>query len=115
MLDPLWFFKRFFVLDKGILVYGKSLGDINRGKMHGSIDIGLSVVSSKVSGCRIDIDAEEFIFHLKAKAFDTFAMWLRQLKEHRLHRQHLLSYGTKLNSIDQHSERTLSRPPPFPR
>lgn len=82
------------------------MGDINRGKIHGSIDIGLSVVSSKLSGLRIDIDAEEFIFHLKAKAYETFGLWLRHLKEHRLYRQHVLSYGTKLNLLatDQNNE-----------
>jgi hypothetical protein len=46
-------------------VYGKGPGDIARGKIHGSVDIGLSVVSTKAKRKRIDIDAEEFIYHLK--------------------------------------------------
>ncbi|KAG8243575.1 hypothetical protein J6590_043004 [Homalodisca vitripennis] len=57
--------KRYFVLDKGILVYGKSPGDVARGKIHGSVDIGLSVISTKSKRKRLDIDAEEFIHHLK--------------------------------------------------
>lgn len=64
-LNIICFFQRFFVVDKGILVYGKGPGDIARGKIHGSVDIGLSVVSTKAKRKRIDIDAEEFIYHLK--------------------------------------------------
>jgi len=56
------------VLDKGILVYAKGPGDIARGKIHGTVDIGLSVLSTKVKRKRIDIDAEEFIYHIKVSA-----------------------------------------------
>lgn len=54
-------------MDKGILTYAKGPGEIARGKLHGSLDIGLSVISSKQKRKRIDIDAEEFIYHLKVK------------------------------------------------
>ncbi|XP_068082780.1 oxysterol-binding protein-related protein 6 isoform X2 [Anabrus simplex] len=87
--------KRYFVVDKGILVYGKGPGDIARGKVHGSVDIGLSVISTKEKRKRLDIDAEEFIYHLKAKTQDTFMKWVEQLKQHRLYRQHILTYGTR--------------------
>jgi hypothetical protein len=50
-------------------VYAKGPGDIARGKIHGSVDIGLSVLSTKAKRKRIDIDAEEFIYHLKVSAF----------------------------------------------
>lgn len=56
------------MLDKGILVYGKSPGDVARGKLHGSVDIGLSVISTKSKRKRLDIDAEEFIHHLKVSS-----------------------------------------------
>jgi hypothetical protein len=49
-------------------VYAKGPGDIARGKIHGSVDIGLSVISTKAKRKRIDIDAEEFIYHLKVGA-----------------------------------------------
>lgn len=61
-------FQRYFVLDTGILKYGKSPGDLSKGKVHGSVDIGLSVISTKSKRKRIDIDAEEFIYHLKVRA-----------------------------------------------
>ncbi|RZF32243.1 hypothetical protein LSTR_LSTR011515 [Laodelphax striatellus] len=85
--------KRYFVVDKGILIYGKSPGDIAKGKVHGSVDIGLSVISTKTKRRRLDIDAEEFIYHLKAKQVDVFRQWIDQLKQHRLYRQHVLTYG----------------------
>ncbi|KDR22246.1 oxysterol-binding protein-related protein 6-like [Zootermopsis nevadensis] len=87
--------KRYFVVDKGILVYAKGPGDIARGKIHGSVDIGLSVISTKAKRKRLDIDAEEFIYHLKAKTLESFLKWVEQLKQHRLYRQHLLTFGTK--------------------
>uniref|UniRef100_A0A0A9W540 Oxysterol-binding protein-related protein 6 n=2 Tax=Lygus hesperus TaxID=30085 RepID=A0A0A9W540_LYGHE len=85
--------KRYFVLDTGILKYGKSPNAVSQGKIHGSVDIGLSVISTKSKRKRIDIDAEEFIYHLKAKQYEVFAEWADQLKKHRLHRQHLLTFG----------------------
>ena len=59
--------KRYFHLENGILSYSKSPNDIMKGKIHGSVDVGLSVISTKRSSKRIDIDAEEFIYHLKVK------------------------------------------------
>lgn len=50
-------------------MYAKGPGDIARGKIHGSVDIGLSVLSTKAKRKRIDIDAEEFIYHIKVSAF----------------------------------------------
>ncbi|XP_073987106.1 oxysterol-binding protein-related protein 6-like isoform X2 [Rhodnius prolixus] len=87
--------KRYFLIDTGILKYGKSPSDMSKGKIHGSVDIGLSVISTKSKRKRIDIDAEEFIYHLKAKQYATFAEWAEQLKKHRLYRQHLLTFGGK--------------------
>uniref|UniRef100_A0A8D8Y5D5 Oxysterol-binding protein-related protein 6 n=1 Tax=Cacopsylla melanoneura TaxID=428564 RepID=A0A8D8Y5D5_9HEMI len=85
--------KRYFVVDKGMLIYGKSPGDIARGKIHGHVDIGLSVISTKSKRRRLDIDAEEFIYHLKAKTLEQFTEWVEQLKKHRLYRQHILTFG----------------------
>ncbi|WAR09926.1 OSBL6-like protein [Mya arenaria] len=61
--------KRYFLLEKGILYYGKSPSDIQKGKYHGVIDTGLS-----------------------RQVFDD---WLNKLREHRLYRQHEIAYGTK--------------------
>ncbi|XP_050522034.1 oxysterol-binding protein-related protein 6-like isoform X2 [Daktulosphaira vitifoliae] len=85
--------KRYFVLDKGILKYGKSPLDMSKGKIHGQVDIGLSVISTKYQRKRLDIDAEEFIYHLKAKTYEAFSDWVKEIKHHRLYRQHILTYG----------------------
>ncbi|XP_056145171.1 oxysterol-binding protein-related protein 6 isoform X3 [Lampris incognitus] len=79
--------KRFFVLDNGILKYSKSPIDIQKGKLHGSIDVGLSVMSVKKRARRIDLDTEEHIYHLKVKSPDIFDAWVSKLRHHRLYRQ----------------------------
>ncbi|XP_030641994.1 oxysterol-binding protein-related protein 6 isoform X2 [Chanos chanos] len=79
--------KRFFVLDNGILKYSKSPIDIGKGKLHGSIDVGLSVMSIKKRARRIDLDTEEHIYHLKVKSPDVFEAWVSKLRHHRLYRQ----------------------------
>lgn len=58
-------FQRYFMLEKGLIVYGKSGWDVARGKVHGSVDAGLSVIATKPRDGRIDIDAEDCIYHLK--------------------------------------------------
>ncbi|XP_019945792.1 oxysterol-binding protein-related protein 6 isoform X2 [Paralichthys olivaceus] len=79
--------KRFFVLDNGILKYSKSPIDIQKGKLHGSIDVGLSVMSIKKRARRIDLDTEEHIYHLKVKSQEIFDVWVSRLRHHRLYRQ----------------------------
>lgn len=87
--------KRFFCLEKGILTYAKSSTDMAKGKNHGSVDLGLSVISTKSKGRRIDIDAEEFIYHLKVKNQAQFQQWVSQLQHHRLYRQHEITFGSR--------------------
>ncbi|KAH0510976.1 Oxysterol-binding protein-related protein 6 [Microtus ochrogaster] len=79
--------KRFFVLDNGLLKYSKAPLDIQKGKVHGSIDVGLSVMSIKKKARRIDLDTEEHIYHLKVKSQDWFDAWVSKLRHHRLYRQ----------------------------
>ncbi|CAH1139253.1 unnamed protein product [Phyllotreta striolata] len=105
--------KRYFMLDKGILVYGKGPNEITKGKIHGTLDIGLSVISTKQKRKRIDIDAEEFIYHLKTKNDEIFTGWVQQLTAHRLYRQHVLTYGTNIGALFKPVDciNTLSRTP----
>uniref|UniRef100_A0A7N8XBC3 Oxysterol-binding protein n=1 Tax=Mastacembelus armatus TaxID=205130 RepID=A0A7N8XBC3_9TELE len=56
-------------------------------KLHGSIDVGLSVMSIKKRARRIDLDTEEHIYHLKVKSQDIFDAWVSKLRHHRLYRQ----------------------------
>ncbi|KAJ8783226.1 hypothetical protein J1605_009834 [Eschrichtius robustus] len=79
--------KRFFYLDKGILKYAKNQSDIEREKLHGCIDVGLSVMSVKKSSKCIDLDTEEHIYHLKVKSEEVFDEWVSKLRHHRMYRQ----------------------------
>uniref|UniRef100_A0A3B4FQN1 Oxysterol-binding protein n=1 Tax=Pundamilia nyererei TaxID=303518 RepID=A0A3B4FQN1_9CICH len=63
------------------------MGKIQKGKLHGSIDVGLSVMSIKKRARRIDLDTEEHIYHLKVKSQDIFDAWVSKLRHHRLYRQ----------------------------
>lgn len=47
------------------------LPQIQKGKLHGSIDVGLSVMSIKKRARRIDLDTEEHIYHLKVTEMRT--------------------------------------------
>ncbi|KAB1276342.1 Oxysterol-binding protein-related protein 3 [Camelus dromedarius] len=60
---------------------------IEREKLHGCIDVGLSVMSVKKSSKCIDLDTEEHIYHLKVKSEDVFDEWVSKLRHHRLYRQ----------------------------
>uniref|UniRef100_A0A8C1D3R8 Oxysterol-binding protein n=1 Tax=Cyprinus carpio carpio TaxID=630221 RepID=A0A8C1D3R8_CYPCA len=79
--------KRFFYLDKGILKYAKCAADVEKGKLHGCIDVGLSVMAIKKKAKCIDLDAEENIYHLKIKSQELFDEWVSKLRHHRLYRQ----------------------------
>ncbi|KAM9724506.1 oxysterol-binding protein-related protein 3 isoform 3-T3 [Menidia menidia] len=79
--------KRYFFLDKGVLKYGKCSADIEKGKLHGCIDVGLSVMAIKKKAKCIDLDAEENIYHLKIKSQELFDEWVSKLRHHRLFRQ----------------------------
>ncbi|XP_051526776.1 oxysterol-binding protein-related protein 7-like isoform X2 [Myxocyprinus asiaticus] len=76
--------KRYFVLDKGVLQYSKSQQDIVRGKIHGTLDVSLAVMSVNKKSKRIDLDAGDNLYHVKAKSDDIFYIWLTKLTAHRL-------------------------------
>uniref|UniRef100_A0A4W6C8C9 Oxysterol-binding protein n=1 Tax=Lates calcarifer TaxID=8187 RepID=A0A4W6C8C9_LATCA len=57
--------KRYFLLEKGILKYSKTQQDIQRGKLHGSLDVSLAVMSINKKAKRIDLDAGDSLYHLK--------------------------------------------------
>uniref|UniRef100_A0A8C8SA32 Oxysterol-binding protein n=1 Tax=Pelusios castaneus TaxID=367368 RepID=A0A8C8SA32_9SAUR len=79
--------KRYFYLDRGILKYAKCQNDVEREKLHGLIDVGLSVMSVKKSTKCIDLDTEEYIYHLKVKSQELFDEWVAKLRHHRMYRQ----------------------------
>uniref|UniRef100_A0A667X6G8 Oxysterol-binding protein n=1 Tax=Myripristis murdjan TaxID=586833 RepID=A0A667X6G8_9TELE len=77
----------YFVLEKGILKYSKRGSDLKKGKLHGCIDVGLSVMSVKKKAMCIDLDTEDNIYHLKVKSPELFDEWVLKLRHHRVFRQ----------------------------
>ncbi|XP_040928866.1 oxysterol-binding protein-related protein 3-like [Betta splendens] len=79
--------KRYFLLERGILKYAKHGADLKKGKLHGCIDVGLSVMSVKKKAMCIDLDTEDNIYHLKVKSRELFEEWVSRLRHHRVFRQ----------------------------
>ncbi|KAJ7313653.1 hypothetical protein JRQ81_005233 [Phrynocephalus forsythii] len=75
--------KRYFVLEEGILKYATTRQDVLKGKLHGSIDVRLSVMSVNKKAQRVDLDTEDNIYHLKIKSQELFNNWVAKLCAHR--------------------------------
>uniref|UniRef100_A0A4W5PYA4 Oxysterol-binding protein n=1 Tax=Hucho hucho TaxID=62062 RepID=A0A4W5PYA4_9TELE len=57
---------------------------ITRGKLHGSLDVGLAVMSINKKSNRIDLDAGDILYHMKANGHDLFYIWVAKLSAHRM-------------------------------
>ncbi|CAF4666676.1 unnamed protein product [Rotaria sp. Silwood2] len=82
--------KRFFILEKGYMIYAKSEQDIKRGRINGKCNIGLCIVTFIRESQRINIDETNRVYHLKIKEKKLFEQWLEQIALHRKYRQELL-------------------------
>ena len=87
LLINLGWYKRYFLLEKGVLTYGKSPEELKRGRTHGKINLGETVISFKTEGLRIDINDEVVIHHLKAPDDTQFFLWKEKLKQHTYFKQ----------------------------
>ncbi|XP_020509752.2 oxysterol-binding protein-related protein 7 isoform X1 [Labrus bergylta] len=117
--------KRYFLLEKGILKYSKTQQDIQRGKLHGSLDVSLAVMSVNKKSKRIDLDAGDNLYHLMAKSQDVFYIWLTKLCAHRVFRKneamsvhhgvlHALSIGpSNLPAMATLAQQNRSTPPHY--
>ncbi|KAA0725106.1 Oxysterol-binding protein-related protein 6 [Triplophysa tibetana] len=79
--------KRYFYLDKGTLRYSKNQYDFSKGKMHGSMDVSLAVMSVNKKAGRIDLDAGDNLYHLKAKSHELYYVWVTKLSAHRMYKK----------------------------
>uniref|UniRef100_A0A8C6TT42 Oxysterol-binding protein n=1 Tax=Neogobius melanostomus TaxID=47308 RepID=A0A8C6TT42_9GOBI len=75
--------KRYFVLEAGILRYSKSQHDV----IQGSLDISQAVMSINKKSNRIDLDAGDILYHMKAKNHELFYIWVTKLQAHRLYKK----------------------------
>ncbi|XP_074519240.1 oxysterol-binding protein-related protein 7 [Halichoeres trimaculatus] len=85
--------KRYFILEAGILRYCKNQHDISRGRVQGSLDLSLAVMSINKKSNRIDLDAGDIIYHMKAKSHDLFYIWVTKLQAHRQFKKNGAAHG----------------------
>ncbi|KAB5555566.1 hypothetical protein PHYPO_G00035650 [Pangasianodon hypophthalmus] len=79
--------KRYFVLEKGILRYSKNQYDNSKGKLNGSMDVSLAVMSVNRKARRIDLDTGDSLYHIKAKNHDLYYIWVTKLSAHRMYKR----------------------------
>uniref|UniRef100_A0A674NEI6 Oxysterol-binding protein n=1 Tax=Takifugu rubripes TaxID=31033 RepID=A0A674NEI6_TAKRU len=102
--------KRYFLLEKGILKYSKTQQDIQRGKLHGSLDISSAVLSINKKAKRIDLDAGDNLYHLKVITQHRSASFPNLIYEYLM----LLTYcipcscSQRTPSLSRHSHRPPS-------
>ncbi|CAF0911342.1 unnamed protein product [Didymodactylos carnosus] len=93
--------KRYFLLDNGYLMYGKSEQEIKRGRYNGRCDIGLCIVTFIREVQRISVDETNFVYHIKIKDKKQFDQWLDQIAQHRSYRQKQLEKVPDIQDIEQ--------------
>ncbi|KAI3364925.1 hypothetical protein L3Q82_001105 [Scortum barcoo] len=107
--------KRYFVLEAGILRYCKNQQDVSRGRVQGSLDVSLAVMSINKKSNRIDLDAGDILYHVKAKSHELFYIWVTKLQAHRLFKKNeaahvqsgflqTLSYGTAAGQTQRNGD-----------
>ncbi|XP_061912878.1 oxysterol-binding protein-related protein 7 isoform X2 [Entelurus aequoreus] len=79
--------KRYFVLEGGILRYCRNQQDVSIGRVQGSVDISNAVMSINKKSNRIDLDAGDILYHMKAKSHELFYIWVTKLQAHRSYRK----------------------------
>ncbi|XP_023262630.1 oxysterol-binding protein-related protein 6-like isoform X1 [Seriola lalandi dorsalis] len=84
--------KRYFVLEAGILRYCKNQQDVSRGRVQGSLDVSLAVMSINKKSNRFDLDAGDILYHMKAKSHELFYIWVTKLQAHRLFKKNEAAY-----------------------
>ncbi|CAK6964974.1 oxysterol-binding protein-related protein 7 isoform X2 [Scomber scombrus] len=85
--------KRYFVLEAGTLRYSKSQQDVSRGRVQGSLDVSLAVMSINKKSNRIDLDAGDILYHMKAKSHEIFYIWTTKLQAHRQYKKNEAAHG----------------------
>ncbi|XP_074475712.1 oxysterol-binding protein-related protein 7 isoform X2 [Sebastes fasciatus] len=91
--------KRYFVLEVGNLRYSKSQQDVSRGRVQGCLDVGLAVMSINKKSNRIDLDAGDILYHMKAKSHELFYIWVTKLQAHRVYKKNEAAHSGFLHTL----------------
>ncbi|XP_068610323.1 oxysterol-binding protein-related protein 7 [Brachionichthys hirsutus] len=97
--------KRYFVLDAGILRYSKNQQDVSIGRVQGSLDVSHAVMSINKKSNRIDLDAGDILYHMKAKSHELFYIWVTKLQAHRLHKKNEAAHGAVPQTVSALAQR----------
>ncbi|XP_061565032.1 oxysterol-binding protein-related protein 7 isoform X2 [Cololabis saira] len=84
--------KRYFILEAGILRYSKNHQDVSRGRVQGSLDVSHAVMSINKKSNRIDLDAGDILYHMKAKSHELFYIWVTKLQAHRSYKRNEMAH-----------------------
>uniref|UniRef100_A0AAR2KA44 Oxysterol-binding protein n=1 Tax=Pygocentrus nattereri TaxID=42514 RepID=A0AAR2KA44_PYGNA len=79
----------------------------SKGKLSGSMDVSLAVMSVNRKARRIDLDTGDNLYHIKTKSHDLFYIWVTKLSAHRIFKKneaahvhngflHALSHGSSV-------------------
>lgn len=92
--------KCYYVLEKGILIWGRSRTHLEKGKTMGRMDLGLTVITYDASSKRMDLDGDHQVLHLKTKSTPHFVAWSYCLTAQESYRKAQLAGadGISLNS-----------------
>ncbi|KAM6897474.1 LOW QUALITY PROTEIN: oxysterol-binding protein-related protein 7 [Xenentodon cancila] len=78
--------KRYFILEAGILRYSKNHQDVSKGRV-GLDGVSHAVMSINKKSNRIDLDAGDILYHMKAKSHELFYIWVTKLQAHRFYKR----------------------------
>ncbi|TSK14726.1 Oxysterol-binding protein-related protein 6 [Bagarius yarrelli] len=59
----------------------------SKGKLNGSMDVSLAVMSVNKKARRIDLDTGDSLYHIKAMDYDLYYIWVTKLSAHRMYKR----------------------------
>uniref|UniRef100_A0A4W4ENQ5 Oxysterol-binding protein n=1 Tax=Electrophorus electricus TaxID=8005 RepID=A0A4W4ENQ5_ELEEL len=83
--------KGYFDIQK-INMITSSIQQNSKGKLRGSVDVSLAVMSVNKKARRIDLDTGHILYHIMAKSHDLFYMWVNKLSIHRMYKRNEVAF-----------------------
>uniref|UniRef100_A0A665W0T6 Oxysterol-binding protein n=1 Tax=Echeneis naucrates TaxID=173247 RepID=A0A665W0T6_ECHNA len=84
------------------------------GRVQGSLDVSLSVMSINKKSNRIDLDAGDILYHMKAKNHELFYIWVTKLQAHRFFKKNEAAHlhGGLVQTLPHSAAAGQTNPPP---
>uniref|UniRef100_A0A8C7XV32 Oxysterol-binding protein n=1 Tax=Oryzias sinensis TaxID=183150 RepID=A0A8C7XV32_9TELE len=72
---------------------------VSKGRIQGSLDVSLAVMTVNKKANRIDLDTGDILYHMKAKSPDLFYIWVTKLQAHRFFKKNETAHAhSRVNS-----------------